>query len=244
MKLVLQHRCLYNLTSMFQQLLNTLFALPVVQTETCFIKVILNKNISYKWWYRPHRSPNCIWYWKCSMCFDFYLSTVTRPLCACCSQVQQTSLHLPESSTPDNMKDYEVHINSRHSLLCLSYTVSASNLITSTQEGKNMKMLHNITMFSEFNEQYKVSLCSIFRVQGYWGPVWTHTMPVLSASQLFQRCFPSSWCPSSVNHEWSRLPTNPAHHKKNKLGSFPRKCPVTGIHGNSPCVQGGAWKFF
>lgn len=42
----------------------------------------------------------------------------------------------------------------------------------------------------------------------------------------------------------SNSPCPPFKKKKTQLGFFPRKCPVTGIHGDSPCVQGGAWEFF
>lgn len=40
----------------------------------------------------------------------------------------------------------------------------------------------NITTFSELNEKYKVSLCSIFCLQGYWDPAWTHTVLALARS--------------------------------------------------------------
>lgn len=61
------------------------------------------------------------------------------------------------------------------------YTVSVSNMTTSTREGKNMKCNRTFV-----KEQYKVSLCSILHVQGYGGPAWTHTALVLSASRLIQ----------------------------------------------------------
>lgn len=77
----------------------------------------------------------------------------------------------------------------------------------------------NITTFSELNEKYKVSLCSIFCLQGYCGPAWTHTVLALSLSlsltepDLTVSLFLRSPTPS-VNHKWPRLPTVPALHKK------------------------------
>lgn len=59
--------------------------------------------------YLTFKSVVCVFLPFCTM---FKTHSVTRLLCAHCSQV------LPELSTPDNMKDYEVHINSRHSCLC------------------------------------------------------------------------------------------------------------------------------
>lgn len=96
-----------------------------------------------------------------------------------------TSLHLPESNTP-NMKDYEVHISSTHTLLRFSLHTECSNFTTSTRAGKEYENETEHNNISELNEQYKVSLCSIFHVQGYCGPAWTHTVLVLSASKLIQ----------------------------------------------------------
>lgn len=69
-----------------------------------------------------------------------------------------------------------------------------------------------------------------------WPSVDTHCARTLSQStrtvflhpEVLQTC---------VNHKWSRP------FIKTKLGFFPQKCPVNGIHGNSQRVQGGAREF-
>lgn len=83
-------------------------------------------------------------------------------------------------------------------------------------------MQEDITTFPELNEQFKVSLCSIFHVQGYCGPAWTHTVLVLSASQLTQPwLFPSSWGPSDICQSQVVPPSiNPRPFILTKLGFF------------------------
>lgn len=86
------------------------------------------------------------------------------------------------------------------------------------------------------------ALCSMCRgtVAQRGRTLCSYSQPVIDSTPTVSFVGPSDICQSQV------VPPsiNPRPFIKTKFGFFPQKCPVTGIHGNSPCVQGGGMRVF